>query len=263
MSDYQTLELSIEDQVAIIRLNRPESANGINLEMAEELMHVSIACEENDDIRAVLLTANGKMFCAGGDLKSFASFGADVSSKIQELMVYLHSAISHLSRMQIPTVVAVNGTAAGAGFSLACMGDIVIAAKSAKFTMAYTAAGLSPDGGSSYFLPRLIGIRRTQELMLTNRLLTSDEALDWGILTSVVDDNKLYETSLATAKKLASGPSLAYGTVKKLILSSFDETLESQMELEARGMSSMSTTSDGQEGIAAFIAKRKPHFSGK
>ena len=263
MSDYQTLEFSIENNVAIIKLNRPDSANGVNMEMAKELMQVAITCDDSKDIRAVLLTANGKMFSAGGDLKSFAAFGDKTSSKIKELMVYLHTSVSRFSRMELPVVVAVNGMAAGAGFSLACAGDLVYAAKSAKFTMAYTAIGLSPDGGSSFYLPRLIGVRRTQELMLTNRILTASEALEWGILTGTVADNVLYEEALNKAKELAQGPTLAYAQVKKLLLSSSQESLETQMELEARGMSAMSTTEDGKGGIQAFVNKQKPTFSGK
>jgi 2-(1,2-epoxy-1,2-dihydrophenyl)acetyl-CoA isomerase len=263
MSDYQTLEFTIEDAVAIIKLNRPNAANGINMLMAQELLQVATRCDENHAIRAVLLTGNGKMFSAGGDLKDFASFGDDISGKIKELMVYLHASISRFARMDIPLVIAVNGMAAGAGFSLACIGDIVYAAQSAKFLMAYTGIGLSPDGGSSFFLPRLIGVRRTQELMLTNRALSADEALQWGVVTKVVDDNAIYYEALKTAKALAQGPTLAYAQVKKLLLSSAQESLETQMELEARGMGAMSNTEDGKKGIAAFINKQKPTFIGK
>ena len=263
MSDFQTLDFSIANNVAIIKLNRPEAANGIDLTMAQELMQAAIICDESADIRAVLLTANGKFFSAGGALKSFADFGDQVSAKIKELMIYMHSAISRFNRMDTPCVVAINGIAAGAGFSIACMGDIVFAAESAKFTMAYTAAGLSPDGAASYFLPRLVGIRRTQDLMLTNRRLTAQEALDWGILTRVVADDALFDEALAQAETLAKGPTLAYGTVKQLLLSSSQESLETQMELEARGMGAMSKTVDGKEGISAFCEKRRPSFTGQ
>ena len=260
---YQTLEFRIEDHVAIITFNRPEAANGIDLNLAHELMSAAIVCEDDSDIRAVLLTGNGKMFSAGGDLKSFAEFGEQTSAKIKELMVYMHSAIARFARMDAPLIVAVNGTAAGAGFSMACAGDIVYAAESAKFTMAYTAAGLSPDGSASYFLPRLVGLRRAQELMFTNRLLSAAEAKDWGILTDVVANDELFNTALKQAKKLASGPTLAYGSVKKLLMSSSQESLETQLELEAKGMGAMTKTEDGLEGIQAFCEKRRPVFIGK
>jgi 2-(1,2-epoxy-1,2-dihydrophenyl)acetyl-CoA isomerase len=165
--------------------------------------------------------------------------------------------------MNKPLIVAVNGMAAGAGFSMAVCGDLVLAAESAKFTMAYTAAGLSPDGSASYFLPRLIGMRKTQELMLTNRRLKAEEALEWGLVTQVVADEELAETAMKLAQQLAEGPTLAYGQVKQLLNSSFNNSLETQMELEGRGISAMAASTDGREGIQAFLEKRAPIYQGK
>ncbi|MGK0501002.1 MAG: 2-(1,2-epoxy-1,2-dihydrophenyl)acetyl-CoA isomerase [Oceanicoccus sp.] len=262
MVDFETLILEKIDGVANITLNRPEAANGINLIMAKELMTAASDCSDDPLVRVVLLTGNGKLFSAGGDLKSFAGTD-DPSSLLKEITFYLHGAISRFSRMSAPLIIAVNGTAAGAGFSLAVTGDIVLSAASAKFTMAYTAAGLSPDGSSSYFLPRLIGLRRTQELMFTNRLLTADEALEWGAINKVVPNDELAGEAQALAKQLAEGPTLAFGAVKKLLLSSFTNTLESQMEDESGYIAAMTTYKDGKEGIAAFSEKRKPVFEGK
>jgi 2-(1,2-epoxy-1,2-dihydrophenyl)acetyl-CoA isomerase len=165
--------------------------------------------------------------------------------------------------MDAPLIVAVNGTAAGAGFSVAISGDLVLAAESAKFAMAYTAAGLSPDGSSSFFLPRIVGMRRAQELMLTNRRLTAAEALEWGLVSQVVPDAELAKASTALAKQLAQGPTRAFGVVKKLLATSFQESLETQMELEARGISAMAGSVDGREGIDAFLSKRAAKFSGE
>jgi 2-(1,2-epoxy-1,2-dihydrophenyl)acetyl-CoA isomerase len=165
--------------------------------------------------------------------------------------------------MAAPLVVAVNGTAAGAGFSIAISGDLVVMAESAKLTMAYTAAGLSPDGSSTWFLPRLVGMRRAQELMLTNRRLSAAEALEWGLVNQVVPDAELAATAGALAKQLASGATRAFGTVKSLLASTFSESLETQMELEARGIAAMAGGADGREGIEAFVAKRAPKFSGR
>lgn len=263
MSDFETLTLSKNNAIATLTLNRPDAANGLNTKMGEELMRASIEVDEDPEIRAVILQANGKMFCAGGDLKEFASYGEQTGRKLKALTSNLHAAISRLNRMPKPLIVSVNGIAAGAGFSIAIAGDIVIAADNAKFTMAYTAAGLSPDGSCSYFLPRLIGLRKTQELMLTNRRLSAEEALDWGLVTKVVSADELEQTALQIATEMAQGPTLAYSQVKQLLLSSFDNSLETQMELEARGITAMGNSLDGQEGISAFTQKRSPEYHGK
>jgi len=230
--------------------------------MARELSAIAIKCDESPDIRAVVVRATGKMFCAGGDLRVFSEAGDGASALIKEMAGDLHMSISRLTRMNAPVIAAVNGTAAGAGFSLALSADLVISVDSAKFVMAYTNAGLSPDGSSSYFLPRRVGDRRARELMLTNRVLSADEALDWGIVNQVVAEADLDETVGELAAKIAAGPTLAYGQVKSLLNASFDNGLETQMELESRGIADMARSRDGKEGIQAFLAKRKPTFKG-
>ena len=260
--DYKTLSFELKNHVAHLTLNRPDNANALNMQMGKELLDVSIRCDEDSSIRVVLLTGAGKMFAAGGDLKSFQMMGDEISRGLKELTTYFHAMISRFARMNAPVVVAVNGVAAGAGFSLAVAGDLVLAAQSAQFVMAYTAAGLTPDGSSSYFLPRLIGLRRTQELMLTNRRLSAQEALEWGLVTKVVADVDLLSEATKLAEKLAAGPTQAFGGVKMLLADTHTHTLESQMELEARWIADMSRSQDGREGIAAFIEKRKPSFRG-
>ncbi|HAD24317.1 MAG TPA: enoyl-CoA hydratase [Alphaproteobacteria bacterium] len=263
LKDNKTIAFEMSGNVATITLNRPDAANGVDLEMGHGLMQAAIHCDETPGIRAVILTGAGKMFCAGGDLKAFAGFGDTLPARLKELTAYLHAATSRFMRMDAPLIVAVNGTAAGAGFSLAVSGDLVLAAASANFTMAYTAAGLSPDGSSSYFLPRLIGLRRTQELMLTNRRLDAAAALDWGLVTEIVPDEQLLPAATTLAQKLADGPTRAHGVVKRLLIDSYGNGPETQMELEARGIAAMAGTEDGREGIAAFLAKRAPRFTGK
>ena len=260
---YETLTYSIEDSVGIICLNRPESANAMNPLMGKELNQVSLDVSEDDNVRAVVLTSTGRMFCAGGDLSEFAASGKGARRLMMNMAADLHLGLSRLSRNRAPVVAAVNGTAAGAGFSLVMACDLAIAAEEAVFTMAYTNAGLSPDGSSTYFMPRKIGDRRTRELMLTNRVLSADEALDWGIVNKVVTKDELMDTTMDLASKLSQGPSLAHGKVKELLDSSFTQSLETQMELEARAISEMVLTEDGQEGINAFLEKRKPAFRGK
>ena len=259
---YETLLFDVKDHVAHLTLNRPDDANALNMQMGKELFDVSIRCDEDPDVRAVLLTGTGKMFAAGGDLKSFHAMGDQMGSGLKELTVYFHAMVSRFSRMDAPLVVAVNGMAAGAGFSLAICGDLVLAARSAQFVMAYTAAGLTPDGSSSYYLPRIVGLRRAQELMLTNRRLSAEEALDYGLVTRVLDDDKLADEAVQLAAKLAQGPTKAFGGAKKLLADTFNHSLEGQMELEARMIAAMAHTHDGPEGIDAFVNKRKPQFKG-
>lgn len=262
MSNHEFVQCVIEHQVAVVTLNRPQNANSLNLAMAQQLLDTAIVLSENADVRAVIITGQGSMFCAGGDLGSFAAMSESVSVGLKQITAALHAAISTLARMDAPVIMAVNGSAAGAGFSLAIAGDFAIAAESAKFTMAYTAAGLSPDGSSSYFLPRLVGTMRAKELMITNRRLTAAEALDWGLLTQVVADDALMDSAMALASKLAQGPTRAFGQVKKLLNSSFDSGLETQMQYESDGIAAMAGSADGIEGVSAFMEKRKASFSG-
>jgi 2-(1,2-epoxy-1,2-dihydrophenyl)acetyl-CoA isomerase len=260
MQQFECLRLAIDGAVARITLDRPDAANALNLTLARELAQAALICDNDKSVKVVLLTGTGRMFCAGGDLKAFVAFGDQAGAKIKELADELHKAISLFARMPAVVVIAVNGIAAGAGFSLAVTGDYVLAAESAKFTMAYTRTGLSPDGSSTYFMPRLIGLRRTQELMLTNRTLSAREALDWGLVTRVVPDESLQEEALAIATQLAAGPGGAHSSIKKLLLGALRNGLEEQMELEGRDIASAAVSDDGAEGIRAFVEKRKPRF---
>lgn len=263
MVDFKTLNFSVNEGLAHIELNRPEAANAMDKDVMEELMHAAIRCDSDDSIRAVLLTSTGKLFSAGGDLAWFGRNLDTVSALLKEATTYVHSAISHFHRMNKPLVIAVQGAAAGAGFSLAIAGDYVMASEKASFTMAYTAAGLSPDGGASYYLPRLVGERRAKELMLTNRKLSAVEAVEWGMINEVVAVEELQERAEKLARKLANGPTQAFATVKRLLDTSLHESLETQMQYEAQGISRNAAGVDGQEGISAFLAKRKPEFVGR
>ena len=257
------LTFDVRDQVALITLERPDDANALTLEMARELLEVAIACDSRRDIRAVVLTAEGKMFCAGGDLRSFSAQGENLPAHITETATILHSAIIRFQHMDAPLIVGVNGTAAGAGFSLALSGDIVMAARSAKFVSAYTASGLSPDGSSTFFLAKHVGLLRAKELALTNRVLTAEEAQQWGIVTRVVDDAALMDEARAMAMEFAKGPTRAFGQTKRLLLTAFNARIEAQLEAETQGIVAMTRTKDGPHGIDAFANKRKPEFEGK
>ena len=260
MTNYTSITFDLRDRVAVITLNRPDKANGINLALATELVQAAKAVDNNPDIKAVVLTGSGRFFSAGGDIKDMAAYGDDVGRGIKALADNLHMATSTFARMDAPVIMAVNGLAAGAGFSLAISGDIVIASDAAGFIMAYTNSGLSPDGGSTYYLPRLIGLRRTQELMLRNRKLSAEDAMEWGLVTEVVSAGDLMGRAMDIASEFASGSKGAHAGVKKLLLTSFNNSLETQMELEGREISARASASDGREGITAFVAKRKPEF---
>src|SRR2546423_5877919 len=260
--DYTSIRYELSDHVARITLNRPDAGNALDGPMGRELMHAGIRAREDRAVRAVLLTGAGRMFCAGGDLKSFATQGEALPAHLKELAGMLHLTISRLVRMDAPLIVAVNGAAGGGGMSFVLAADLVIAAESAKFAMAYTRAGLSPDGGSTYFLPRIIRVRPALEVALTNRLLNAREAYDWGLVTHVVADADLMTQAGALAAQLAAGATQAYGAAKRLLHHSFAESLETQMELEAQAIAAQARGADAREGIAAFIAKRSPKFGG-
>ncbi len=259
--NYTTLVLAIENNIATLTLNRPESANTINATMARELSHAAVVCDQSDEVRALVIRSEGKIFSAGGDLEAMA--GADAPATVMRLAGDLHLAVARFARMNAPVIAAVNGTVAGGGFSLTLAADLVVSAESAKYVLAYTNAGLSPDGSATYFLPRRIGDRRARELMLTNRVLTATEALDWGLINRVVADDELEASVAELATTLARGPTRAFGQVKTLLNASFDNGLETQMELESRAIAEMCGTDDGQEGISAFLEKRRPTFTGR
>lgn len=258
MTDYQTITLEQAGPVARITLNRPEAANGMNDTMTRELADAAARCD-TPATKVVVITGAGRFFCAGGDLKDFAA-APSRGRHIKGVADDLHRAISTFARMDAVVITAVNGTAAGAGFSLAVIGDLVLAAESASFTMAYTRVGLSPDGSSSYYLPRLIGIARTKELMLTNRTLSADEASRWGLVTEVVADDALAERADELAQQMAATAAGSNGGIKALLLGTFSTGLEEQMELEGRLIAQRAESADGREGVDAFLAKRKPEF---
>jgi len=261
--EFEKITFAVEDAVAIITFNRPDNANAMDRDFMYELLHAAIRCDEDPGIRAVVATGAGAFFSAGGDLAAFADAGDEAGALLKEMTTYFHGAISRFSRMDAPIIAAVNGTAAGAGFSFAAACDIAIAAETAMFTSAYTAASLTPDGSSTYFIPRLVGMRRAMELMLTNRRLSAAEALEWGLITQVVPANELLDTAMDLARRLSKGGTLAFGAVKRMLHESFSGTLETQMEMEARSIAAMSHTHDGREGISAFFEKRRPEFEGR
>lgn len=248
--------------VATITLNRPDAGNAMNQEMMEAMREAVYGVAGNPAIRALVITGEGNMFCAGGDVKFFHEAGDAVGRELGALICVLHDTIATLARMDAPVITAINGTAAGAGLSLAVSGDISIAAESAKFCVAYTGVGLSPDGGSTHFLPRLIGLRRARELMLSNRVIGAEEALALGMIDQVVPDAALRDAVYDTSQRYAAGPTRAFGRIKRLLADSYATGLEDQLDAEGRAITASAVAPDGQEGFAAFVAKRKPRFTG-
>ncbi|HKD68624.1 MAG TPA: enoyl-CoA hydratase-related protein [Candidatus Binataceae bacterium] len=260
--DYKNILLEVRDGVAHLTLNRPDAANSLNLALSQELYEALLKCDEDPEVRVVLVGGSGKMFCAGGDLKTFAARKGDLPAHLKLLTHFIHGAISLMARMDAPVISAVNGTVAGGGLGLVFGADLVIAAESARFTMAYTRAALSPDASTSFFLPRLVGLRRALDLTLTNRVLSAREAMDWGIVNRVVPDAELAEAAQGLAREMAGGSTAAFGAAKRLLRESFSNTLETHLQAEARTIADRARSADTGEGITAFLEKRAPRFRG-
>jgi 2-(1,2-epoxy-1,2-dihydrophenyl)acetyl-CoA isomerase len=261
--DYQALRYEVKDAIATITLDRPAAYNALDLTMSSEFFDAAIRADEDREVRCVVITGAGKAFCAGGDVKAFHEAGAGAGTVIKKMTTYLHGGISRLARTPKPVLMAVNGVAAGGGMSLALSGDLVVAAEAVRFTMAYSKIAASPDGSSSYFLPRMIGLRRALELHFTNRVLSAAEAMEWGLVNRVYPDAEFTMGVAALARELADGPTAAFGRTKLLMHQSTQESLETQMELEAQAIAQSSTTQDFRNGAAAFVAKQPARFSGR
>jgi 2-(1,2-epoxy-1,2-dihydrophenyl)acetyl-CoA isomerase len=259
MPDYQAIVYELRDGVAPITLNRPGAANSLNQQLSTEMLDALIRSEENPEVRALILTGSGRFFCAGADMKSFYTQVSGIKDRIS----HLHVALSRIVRAPFPVIAAVNGTAAGGGMGLACGCDLIIAAESAKFVMAYSRIGLSPDGTTTYFLPRRIGIGRALELAYTNRALTAREALEWGLVNRVVPDAELAAETHKLAAGLAQGATRALAAAKRLMHTGFVETVETQIENELRSIFELAATDDVKEAIKAFNEKRPPIFRGR
>ncbi len=258
--------LEIADSVGTITLNRPKAYNALNIDLAEGLRDALIRCDEDSAVRAVLITGNGPAFCSGGDIKQMMeAVAADghAASFLKTLTVALHAATATMIHMPKPVITAVNGAAAGAGFSLAITGDLVLAADNARFTVAYTAIALAPDGGSTFVLPRLVGAKRALELIYTNRPLSAVEARSLGIVNEVFPAVQFPQRAREFALELANGPTVAFGHAKKLLTLSAQSSFETQMEHERRAIAACGRTEDFREGANAFFGKHRAQFRGR
>ena len=205
---YDTILYSIQDAVATITLNRPASYNALNLTLGRELFLAALEADEDPAVRCIVLTGAGRAFCGGGDVKDFAASGDRIGVLLKELTTYLHGTVSRLARTAKPVIMAVNGVAAGGGMSLALAGDLVVATESATFNMAYAKIAASPDGSATYFLPRLIGMRRALELHYTNRVLSAREAMDWGARDPGASGRRVLLLACCVGQGACRGPDL-------------------------------------------------------
>ena len=247
-------------QILEIALNRPEAYNALNLDMMVMLSDTLATAATNDSIKGIMITGKGKAFCSGGDLKWISQQATDASSTLHKLAPQFHIAITEIHRMSKPVVAAINGVAAGGGLSLALACDFRVMAKSAVLRQAYTSSGLSIDGGGTFALPRLVGLARALEIAAFDQPIPAVQALKWGLVTKVVQEDKVIEEAISMLEGLARSALHSFAWSKKLLLDSFNNTLESQLELERQGISACAGHPNGQEGIKAFLEKRKPAF---
>jgi 2-(1,2-epoxy-1,2-dihydrophenyl)acetyl-CoA isomerase len=260
MSDYETICLELDQNLAVLTLNRPQAMNALTAKMKEEILQVIRHIgNPKSGVRALLITGEGKGFCAGADLAESVKRKVDSGAN---LIDNYHPVMLELTSLQIPIISAVNGAAAGAGMSLAISADIVLAAKSAYFLQAFVNIGLCPDAGSTYILPRLIGEARARAMMMLGEKVPAETAKEWGMIYDVYEDADLMTVARSMATKIASGPSLSYAGIKKLVSVSARNGYADQLQAEALVQRMASGSGDAAEGINAFLEKRKPLFKG-
>jgi 2-(1,2-epoxy-1,2-dihydrophenyl)acetyl-CoA isomerase len=256
------IRLTVTDGVAEIRLTRPDAHNAIDPAWIHALADVVQRVENDQETRAVLITADGPSFTVGGDLKHFRAHLDDMAAELETMIRPFHDALERLASLPVPVVTAAQGAAAGGGLGLLWLADVVIAADDLKIATGFARIGLTGDGGSSWWLPRLVCMRRARELIIGGRVLDAEEALDWGLVSRVVPAADLAAAGAAEAARLAAGPKLAYGRMRELLLRSTASTLDEQLAAEREAMRASGATADAREGISSFVERRDPDFTG-
>ncbi|WMX12495.1 enoyl-CoA hydratase-related protein [Aureispira sp. CCB-E] len=257
----ETVQFKQENGVAILTLNRPKAFNSFNREMAFALLERLDACAKDETIRAIVLTGEGRAFCAGQDLKE-ATEDNGISFEMI-LNEHYNPIIKAIRTIKKPVLAAVNGVAAGAGANIAFACDMTIAKKSASFTQAFSKIGLVPDSGGTFFLPRLVGMQRATAMMMLSNKITAQGAVEMGLIYQYVEDEQFEEQVMNLATSLAKMPTKALGMTKELINAGMQNDLDSQLEMEGKYQIEASRSADYEEGVNAFLEKRKPEFKGK
>lgn len=263
LGDCKSLECTLVDNVAHVVLNQPERGNPVDATSSRELRDVAVALSENDAVRAVLLTARGKAFSVGGDIKTFAKRREDLPTIVRQWTTDFHSAIARLMRMRAPVVAAVHGSVGGGSVSFVAAADIVYATPKVKFGAGFALLGFSPDSGSTITLTQRMGLARAKRFLLLSETIDAEEARATGLVDFVVAEDRLIAEAEATAKKLAAGAPLAQRGLKQLMLRARFQGLEAQMEDESQTLAAIARSDDAWEGITAFVERRPPKFNGR
>ncbi len=261
--DFDMILLKKEDAVGTILLNRPKALNPVNNRTAQEISGALEELKADPSIRSVILTGAGKAFSAGGDIREIENYSPQEAMKFRDFMLVIKKMILDIRNTPKPVITAVNGLAYGVGFSLALSGDIVLASETASFCQVFVKIGLVPDGGSTFFLPRLIGFARAFPLVFSGDPISAREALAIGLVSKVVPPDRLEEEAIALARRLAQGPTRAMGLAKELMYAGMERTLSEQLNEEASVQCLCRLTRDHQEGLQAFHEKRSPRFEGR
>jgi 2-(1,2-epoxy-1,2-dihydrophenyl)acetyl-CoA isomerase len=255
-----SIKLTREAEIACVVLNRPHAFNAFDLDLVEAFAGQLITLAADPAVRAVVISGEGKAFCAGGDLKYFLGSPQGPARTIHQVAGSFHQAILEIRRMDKPVIAAINGVAAGGGFSLALACDFRVMGEAAVLKQAYTSAGLSLDGGGSFTLPRIVGLARALEIVAFDRPIPAPQALAWGLVTKVAPDDQVLAEAMSMAHELAGKSLHSFGWAKRLLTDSFNSAFEAHLERERRGLSTCAAHPDGQEGLKAFMEKRQAVF---
>ena len=261
MAMKNVVKLEKRDDTAVVTLNSPKSYNAFDLEMIQHLAEILTELSRNQSVKALVITGVGKVFCAGGDLKWVAGFGRSYGEAFHELAARYHQAILEIRRMPKPVVAAINGLAAGGGFSMALACDFRVMEAPAVLKQAYTSNGLSIDGGGTFTLPRIVGLARAMEIAGFDRPIDSATAASWGLVTEVVEDGQASKRAIEILEEMKKSSLSSFAASKKLINDSFDTSFETQLEKEREALSRCAEHPNGKEGISAFVEKREPIFN--